>query len=462
MSLAVIQKAKRKKRCSRAAKLLVGVFLSIFMMVLAVNLDPAEPVKSAIELDVSEIPFEFGDTNTFTRDEPPYFSSVVYPSTGMGDIDKAISKFALDADEEAYNQWKSRCEEAGAQLKGAYSLRCRTYLVSDGLGVIEAIGNYNDETGARPFDTVSIFNIDLNNSRLLNLAEIFDLTQEKKLLGIFEKRINEAYPGAQAKLSLKDLDKIAILPQGARLDLGRGECVPTEYGPIQIDASYAELSDLVIVSAETVKKRDYSHISKDAKMVALTFDDGPCEYTEQVLGILNKYGGRATFCVVGSRVSSYKETLGLIDKSGSQIMGHSWDHSNLSRMGREAIRQNLLKTNMAIYKATGKMPRYYRPPYGAVNERVKDVSKDLGMSIVNWNVDTEDWKSRDAVSVAARSLDGLRSGSIILYHDLYPSTIEAMRKVIPELVRQGYELVTVDELLTVRHGDPQAGALYYH
>jgi len=182
-------------------------------------------------------------------------------------------------------------------------------------------------------------------------------------------------------------------------------------------------------------------------MLALTFDDGPSASTPHILDLLEQYGGRATFCVLGEYVANNKSVIKRAAALGSEVVGHSWDHKDLSKCSVETIQSQLTKTNDAIEAVLGVRPALYRPPYGAVNERVVTVSKDLGMSLLLWSVDTLDWKDRDATIVYNRIMNSASNGSIILCHDLHATTAAAMDKVIPALIEKGYQLVTVSELL---------------
>jgi peptidoglycan/xylan/chitin deacetylase (PgdA/CDA1 family) len=119
-----------------------------------------------------------------------------------------------------------------------------------------------------------------------------------------------------------------------------------------------------------------------------------------------------------------------------------------------------LSASDAVEQVTGEKPMFFRPPFGAVNERLKRVSRELGFAMVNWTVDPLDWKYRDADIVYEAIMREVADGYIILSHDLYGTTAQAMERVIPELIAQGYQLVTVSELLSHTHGSLEAGRVY--
>jgi peptidoglycan/xylan/chitin deacetylase (PgdA/CDA1 family) len=203
-------------------------------------------------------------------------------------------------------------------------------------------------------------------------------------------------------------------------------------------------------------------VDPDKPMVALTFDDGPSTSTPKILDLLEKYDARATFCVVGNRVARYQKTVKRACEMGCQVIGHSWDHKSLAKLSETRIKRQLQDTNDAIFKATGVQPTMYRPPYGNMSDRLRTVSRQLGLSMILWSVDTEDWRTRSAERTYEAILDSVQDGSIILCHDLYASTVQAMERVIPELQSRGYQLVTVSELLDASGRAVTAGGAYYH
>jgi peptidoglycan/xylan/chitin deacetylase (PgdA/CDA1 family) len=189
-------------------------------------------------------------------------------------------------------------------------------------------------------------------------------------------------------------------------------------------------------------------------MIALTFDDGPSEHTEKILDLLEQYNSRATFCVLGNRVDRYAETIKRAAEMGCEVVGHSWDHKYLTKLTPDGIREELTSTNQALYDATGYWPPYYRPPYGAMNDAVREVTIELNLSMLLWSIDPRDWQSRNADEICAIINDKARDGGIIICHDIYGSTVEAMERAIPGLIDMGYQLVTVSELLGGRTIEP--------
>lgn len=181
------------------------------------------------------------------------------------------------------------------------------------------------------------------------------------------------------------------------------------------------------------------------KRVALTFDDGPdAKVTPQVLAILKKYDAKATFFMVGTNVSKNPAIVEQVYEAGHEIGNHTWNHPKLTSLSTSAVKQEVDKTSNAIYNAIGQYPTVFRPPYGATNDKVRSV---ITMPSILWSIDTLDWKHRNADKVLSYVKASAKDGSIILMHDIHQSTANGLENVILYLQKQGYEFVTVSEIL---------------
>ncbi|MBR1883791.1 MAG: polysaccharide deacetylase family protein [Clostridia bacterium] len=195
-------------------------------------------------------------------------------------------------------------------------------------------------------------------------------------------------------------------------------------------------------------------------MLALTFDDGPyAPTTGRILDTLNKYGVKATFFVLGTRIDAYPDTIRKAIEQGCQIGNHTKNHMNLVSQSETVIREEINYVVRRLNEEFGYAPTVLRPPYGNRNDLVKAIA---GMPLILWSVDTRDWESRNAESVRQEVLKYASDGEIILMHDIYASTADAVEMVVPELLKQGYQLVTVDELLKYKGKDVRAGDVIYN
>ena len=195
---------------------------------------------------------------------------------------------------------------------------------------------------------------------------------------------------------------------------------------------------------------------KNRKVVALTFDDGPNPATtNQALDTLSKYGIKATFFVLGKNVSGNEEILKRMKADGHVIGNHSWSHPVLSKLSLDEAKKQITDTEDALTKVLGSSSKLMRPPYGAITD---DIRNSLDLSFIMWDVDSLDWKSKNEASILTEIQREVKNGSIILMHDIHAETVNALPKVIDYLKEQGYEFVTVPEML---HSRLKSHELFY-
>lgn len=182
------------------------------------------------------------------------------------------------------------------------------------------------------------------------------------------------------------------------------------------------------------------------KRIALSFDDGPrAETTPKVLEILKQYNAHATFYIVGSHVEGNEEIIRRIVDEGHELGNHSYSHPLLTKKSADEVYNEVKKTSDLIAQATGGLkPMSLRPPYGGYN---KMVAEQAGIAIVNWSIDSLDWQYRDAAKTIEHIKENAHNGGILLMHDIHAESVEALPAVLEYLKSEGYELVTVDELM---------------
>lgn len=202
----------------------------------------------------------------------------------------------------------------------------------------------------------------------------------------------------------------------------------------------------------TTKKPD-----DGSKKIALTFDDGPGPYTDKILEALKKYNGKATFFMVGTSIKAYPEQVKHVSEAGCEIGNHTYSHKTLTKLDADGIRSQIGQVEDQIEKLTGKKPTLLRPPGGAVNKTVRQIAD---MPFILWNVDTLDWKKRDADYVYNYVMKTVGKGDIILMHDIHETSADAAVRLIQSLTEQGYELVTISELFDAYGPKLQNGKSY--
>ena len=207
--------------------------------------------------------------------------------------------------------------------------------------------------------------------------------------------------------------------------------------------------------------RDAEHkarvIAPNKKLVALTFDDGPSEYTKRILRTLKQYDSVATFFVVGNRVELFEDVLKEEVEIGCEIGNHTYEHKVLTELNAEQIWLQIYRTNEAVKKVTGEYPTLMRPPCGFDNGSTNCI---IAMPLILWSVDTKDWQTQNCYCSVQTVLENVKDGDIILMHDMYEASAEAVETIVPSLIAEGYQLVTVSELAEYRGMILQEGEEY--
>ena len=210
-----------------------------------------------------------------------------------------------------------------------------------------------------------------------------------------------------------------------------------------------ELDDAYWASVEAQKNRP---------MIALTFDDGPGKYTMRLLEALEEKHAKATFFMQGKNVGLYEKEVAKMKEIGCELGNHSYDHPKFTQMSIADMQAQINDTNRAIEAAAGEPASVLRPPYGLVNEEVK---QNVGMPMIFWSVDTLDWKTRDTQATIDAVLTNAGDGDIVLMHDIHEPTVNAAIELIGKLQEQGYSLVTVSELAKARGYELVNGEKYF-
>lgn len=230
-----------------------------------------------------------------------------------------------------------------------------------------------------------------------------------------------------------------------------------------ITLPYAELHTYMSVTVNgNVVADSIRELDPEKPMIALTFDDGPHYInTQRLLKILEKNGARSTFFVLGDRsffTESNKATLKMISESGNEVASHTYSHKDLATLSMEDMTAEITKASDNIYALTGEYPTFVRPPYGSFNS---DVKQNANAPLVTWNLDSEDWKSRDADTIVAHVLKEAGDGKIVLMHDIHTFSVDAAEILIPKLIEKGYQIVTLRELFYYKGIELENGKVYH-
>ena len=234
---------------------------------------------------------------------------------------------------------------------------------------------------------------------------------------------------------------------------GSGTTGPGDVNP---EGSGQEDANLEVVPSDEGEGEEEP--DADTPVVALTFDDGPfTKVTNRIIDVLLEYEAGATFFVVGSRLEMYSDTLKRLYENGFEVASHTWSHKNLNKLTEKQITKEITRTLDGLKKYIPVENVLLRPPYGSADETVRGLAKT---ALINWSLDSEDWKSRDAEKIIEHVLDTVQDGDIILMHDLYECTAEAVEYLVPELIERGYRPVSVSELFRIKDIPLEEGILY--
>ena len=210
----------------------------------------------------------------------------------------------------------------------------------------------------------------------------------------------------------------------------------------------------VLVSGEAVREEE---VSEPGPRIALTFDDGPGKRTGELLDQLEKYDAKATFFMLGQKVASYPDEIKKMKEIGCELGNHSYDHPNLANLSADGVKKQIGDTNSKIKKIVGEEATVMRPPYGAISSTLR---KNAGMPLILWNIDTLDWKTRNARTTVDIVMKNVDDGDIILMHDIHTESVDAAIELIPKLLEKGYQLVTVSELAAYKNVTLENGEKY--
>lgn len=300
----------------------------------------------------------------------------------------------------------------------------------------------------KPFTLDQLFS-DASKAKEQLIKELTSFLQDKKLE---QEKVDQIVKGfSDQDLSAWNFDykdsQIILYPSHAVENLDEIALPVSSFFEV-IQSSYLLDKDAELYKAYYEKK--------NRKVVALTFDDGPNPATtNQALDTLSKYGIKATFFVLGKNVSGNEEILKRMKADGHVIGNHSWSHPVLSKLSLDDAKKQIIDTEDALTKVLGSSSKLMRPPYGAITD---DIRNSLDLSFIMWDVDSLDWKSKNEAAILTEIQREVKNGSIILMHDIHAETVNALPKVIDYLKGQGYDFVTVPDLLDSRL---QAHQLYY-
>ncbi len=434
------------------------------------NSEPGSSQEEQYEIpSIFETPVrEYGDPLGFVVLDGKMLTRIMYPEGEVSSLNKALEKFNNTTFDYYINEAAETTEQNPAEL----SIDYESYKYGERYASVKMYGNFLHPHLAHPTDIVKTFTADLRSGKLLDIDDLLSPSGREKL----ENLVADTAGVEKEFVDSNILDCWLITDNQLQIILPRGSYLPMSEGTKVLSFNYSELTDILKLEKEkpqsTPEKEEKPSnpaihfeenikFDKEKPMLALTFDDGPGKHTERLLDIFEKNGGKGTFFVVGNLVENRKQTLKRISQSGHEIGGHSWNHMQLTKLSPEEIAEQISFTSKKITQITGVTPRLIRPPYGSSNHAIEAVCKKQEIYLANWSVDTLDWKYRDADTVYNAVMKGAEDGAIILCHDIHKTTVDAMQRAIPNLIDEGYQLVTVSQLIEAKSGKCTPGKLYF-
>nr|WP_326185725.1 polysaccharide deacetylase family protein [uncultured Oscillibacter sp.] len=222
---------------------------------------------------------------------------------------------------------------------------------------------------------------------------------------------------------------------------------------------FAALVLAACIGGETAVPADgTADIPAETDYIALTFDDGPRQgTTDRLLDGLRARGASATFFLVGEQAQLNPELVQRMRAEGHQVGNHTWSHVRLEGASPTEIAEEVGRTEAFLEELLGEGCHWLRPPYGLISAGTEN---QITVPMVKWSVDPRDWESRDTAKVVRAVLGDAKPNSIILLHDIYPTSVDAALQIVDALQAEGYVFVTVEELLRLNGVTPQAGTMY--
>lgn len=436
------------RRKEKRKFVIIGILVSLLLVVglFIFKEDKVEYVPESLMIGEASQDYHKGSYQTI---------EVNYPKFKERKLNKIINDFVVDTKDD----FKVRANEVKKEakkdkLKANLKVDFNTYTYQDKFISVELISEESI-----PFNEViktsTYLVFDTNTNELVELDDVFvnDYTFILEQLIVEELYAIDNSKNRTTLFNEVDMDSINnfMLSDNSLELIVNNQNISIDLGQL----------DKFLVGNEhsfkpNIKERK---IDPDKKMIALTFDDGPhYQFTNEILDVLEAYDAAGTFYVLGSRVTpDAYPTLQRMVNGGSEIGNHSFSHPSYPSLSLEEINQELSSTNENVYKATSIYPRTIRPPYGALSN---DLINNTNSPFIMWSIDTLDWKFRDGPKTANYVTSIVEDGDIVLLHDIYQATADATRLIIEQLSKEGYQFVTVSELLEYRYDGMIAGEVY--
>lgn len=456
---------KKEDEGKKFGKILVLIFCVIFSGFLAAALLVFQHRRNNVRIE--KMVKEIGVNRVLKGEKEGIEYKLNFPYFQFADLDKVIYE-ELQKEISSYISQKKESGVKTALMKSDYN----SYGFNDNHGVsVDIRFLQNDKEEKKHFVKTFVFCY----GKQLNVKNIFKESKIKNIVSAIKNEIrsNKKYAKAIKKYNIdldkklsndiKTLENVVVKEDSVEFLYNAGEILPERFGVICAEIDNSALKEAFSNTYFKINPKEGKIKGEDLEkskkpLIALTFDDGPLEATtNDILDTLEKYDVKSTFFVIGKNAEKNPEIVKREFSSGHEIANHTYSHPVLTRLGEKAIRSQVEKTNDIVKEITGVAPKLVRAPTGSVNKLVK---KTVNSPLIYWTVDTRDWQTKSAKQTIKNVLDKASDGAIILMHDVQPSTVEAIKTIIPELQERGFSLVTVSDMFRLKNISLEKGVQY--
>jgi len=482
------RRTTKHKRKSIGFNIIVAVLiLSIVTICIALITDLVQQNREQTASVSVKIDSEQVDPDVYLKSESKeadtFTSYMTYPYTKIESIDIPIKQFVTEQENKFYEEMETVIDMLGESFQAHFDIQTDVEKIAEQQYKLSITTEQLVEKD-NEFKQLHSFIIDIEEEKIIQWDDVFQSNENNELYETIidefnNKKMTESINGEQLKEELEnnqipwlfDEKQILLYFNPGQIN-DNDEFLVEEIQLISIYPFINESYESMLLSEEM--KREIAKIEEELqqeqeqnsneseqpanslggkKYIALTFDDGPHGVvTDRVLNTLEQYNAKATFFMLGQNAKNMPELAKKVANKGHEIANHSISHVNLRAVSTERVHEEMVTSLDQIEQATGIRPSLFRPPYGNRNDIVDNKAQETNQKIILWSVDTRDWESLNANSVYESVKTYAKPGSIILMHDIHPTTADALPQIMEFLSNNDYEFVTVSELLPYVQG----------
>ncbi|MDD6224036.1 MAG: polysaccharide deacetylase family protein [bacterium] len=395
---------------------------------------------------------------TEIEDHQRYLIGIHYPKTNIQALDQVIERYI----EKQKTYFLTSYGDSDYLIdRDELNIDYHYYLHNDSYVSIALITYINSYKLEQPIYEVCTFFYDIQKDKNLVLKDLLVGDTQEILLSILKRTIQSEYPHAILESNIDAIISKQLLIMNSFFINDKD--LIFYFSPDMLSSDYYDMIEIKIpleslklsVTLSMSQKPNVSFpvysavrvIDPTQKVVALTFDDGPSNHTKEIIDILKENDACATFFVLGNKVTLYQNVLKESIANGNELGNHSYNHKWLSRLSVANFIDQVESTQKIMRETLDYEPTYLRPTYGSITNRMR---KNTDLKISLWTIDTKDWKLKSVERIVEKATSNIADGDIILMHDIFERSKEALKEIIPILQERGFQFVTVSELNEIK------------